>query len=48
VFVFALLRWVSGVPLLERGAQRRWGDRPDYVAYRDRTPVFFPRPPSGR
>lgn len=47
VFVFVLLRWISGVPLLERRADRRWGDRPDYVAYRDHTPVFFPRPPRG-
>lgn len=36
-----LLRFVSGVPLLEK---RHVGD-PDWEAYRGRTPVFFPAPP---
>jgi steroid 5-alpha reductase family enzyme len=36
---------VSGVPLLERRADRRWGDDPSYRAYRDATPVLVPRPP---
>ncbi len=28
---------VSGIPLLEKRADERWGDRADYRAYRDRT-----------
>lgn len=42
VFVFLLLTRVSGVPLLERKADKRWGDDPDYIAYRDSTPVLVP------
>ncbi len=45
VFVFLLLTRISGVPMLERSAARRWGDDPSYRAYRDTTPVLFPRPP---
>jgi steroid 5-alpha reductase family enzyme len=32
-------------PLLEVRADKKWGDDPDYRAYRERTPVLFPRPP---
>ena len=44
-FVALLLTKVSGVPLLERRADRRWGDDPFYREYRDATPVLVPRPP---
>ncbi len=43
LFVFLLLTRVSGVPLLERKAERRWGDDPDWQAYRANTPVLVPR-----
>ena len=42
VFVFLLLTRVSGIPLLEKRADARWGDDPDYVAYKARTPVLVP------
>ncbi len=45
VFVFVLLSYVSGVPLLERRGKAAWGDDPDYQAYLARTPVLIPRPP---
>lgn len=45
LFVYLLLTRVSGVPLLEAQARERWGDDPDYRAYRDSTPVLWPRPP---
>lgn len=45
LFVFVLLHYVSGVPLLERRAQRRWGADPSYQAYKAATPVLVPRPP---
>jgi steroid 5-alpha reductase family enzyme len=48
VFVFLLLTRVSGVPLLEARARKRWGDDPRYRAYRARTPVLVPRPPRAR
>lgn len=36
---------VSGVPLLDARAKRRWGDDPDYASYRQRTPMLVPLPP---
>lgn len=42
LFVTLLLTRVSGIPLLEARADARWGERPDYVAYRERTPVLIP------
>ena len=45
VFVFLLLTRVSGVPLLEKKADEKWGGQQDYEAYKRRTPVLVPRPP---
>lgn len=45
LFVYFLLTRVSGIPMLESRADERWGDDPDYQAYKKRTPVLFPRPP---
>ncbi|WP_345438602.1 DUF1295 domain-containing protein [Microbacterium gilvum] len=42
VFVFLLLTRVSGIPLLEKRAEARWGDDPEYADYRRRTPVLVP------
>lgn len=42
VFVYVLLTRVSGVPLLERKADARWGGEAEYEAYKARTPVLFP------
>ena len=46
-FVILLLTRVSGVPLLEKRADEKWGGREDYEAYKRRTPVLIPRPPAG-
>lgn len=43
MFVILLLTRVSGIPLLEAKAQRRWGGQDDYEAYTSRTPVLIPR-----
>ena len=43
VFVWLLLTRVSGIPLLEAQADRRWGADPAYRAYKARTPVLVPR-----
>ncbi len=45
VFVTLLLTRVSGIPLLDRLAQERWGEDPDYQAYTARTSKLVPRPP---
>jgi steroid 5-alpha reductase family enzyme len=44
VFVTLLLTRVSGVPLLEKRADEKWGGQEDYEAYKERTPVLIPRP----
>ena len=45
VFVALLLLRVSGVPMLEKAADEKWGGQADYEAYKARTPVLVPRPP---
>ena len=45
LFVFTLLTRVSGLPMLERRADKRWGGQADYEAYKAATPVLIPRPP---
>ncbi|MEM9656608.1 MAG: DUF1295 domain-containing protein, partial [Actinomycetota bacterium] len=45
VFVYVLLNRISGVPLLERKADRKWGGQEDYETFKANTPVFFLRPP---
>lgn len=45
VFVILLLTRVSGIPMLEARADKRWGDEPTYQAYKARTSVLIPRPP---
>ena len=45
VFVFILLNYVSGVRMLEVSADKRWGDDPEYQAYKARTSVLIPLPP---
>jgi steroid 5-alpha reductase family enzyme len=43
VFVTLLLARVSGVPLLEKKAVKKWGGQADYEAYKKNTPVLIPR-----
>jgi steroid 5-alpha reductase family enzyme len=47
VFVTLLLTRISGVPILERRADEKWGGQEDYEAYKEHTPVLIPRPPTG-
>ena len=42
-FVWLLLTRVSGIPLLEAQADRKWGGDPAYRAYKARTPALVPR-----
>ena len=43
VFVTVLLTKVSGIPILERRADEKWGRQDDYESYKKRTPILFPR-----
>ena len=45
LFVTLLLTRVSGIPMLEKRADDRWGSDPDYRRYKEQTPVLIPRPP---
>jgi steroid 5-alpha reductase family enzyme len=48
VFVFVLLTRVSGIPLLEKKADRTWGGQAEYERYKAQTPVLVLRPPRRR
>jgi steroid 5-alpha reductase family enzyme len=48
IFVTLLLTQISGVPMLEKRADEKWGGQEDYEAYKARTPVLIPRPPKDR
>lgn len=43
VFVWMLLMKVSGAPMLEAKADRRWGGEPSYEEYKNKTPLLVPR-----
>ena len=40
--IFVLLK-VSGVPLSENKYDKKYGDRKDYKAWKENTPMFFPK-----
>jgi steroid 5-alpha reductase family enzyme len=43
LFVTLLLTRVSGVPLLEKKADKKWGGQKNYETYKKNTPVLIPR-----
>ena len=45
VFITLLLLFVSGIPLLERSAEAKYGHDPSYREYRRRTSILVPLPP---
>ncbi len=42
--IAVLLLFVSGVPLLEKSADKRWGTLPEYRAYKAKTRMLIPIP----
>ncbi|XP_053313725.1 uncharacterized protein LOC128475277 [Spea bombifrons] len=42
LFVWFLLNYVSGIPILERQAMKRWGNDPAFQDYINQTPVLWP------
>lgn len=44
VFITALLLFVSGIPILEKTADTRWGKNPAYRNYKNRTSLLIPLP----
>jgi steroid 5-alpha reductase family enzyme len=47
IFITILLTRISGVPMLEKRADEKWGGQTDYEAYKARTSVLVPMPPKG-
>jgi len=45
IFVTFLLTKVSGIPMLERIADKKWADDPEYQSYKSRTPALIMKPP---
>jgi steroid 5-alpha reductase family enzyme len=45
LFVTLLLTRVSGIPLLEKRSDEKWGGTEEYDEYKARTPMLVPRPP---
>jgi len=43
LFVTLLLTRVSGVPMLEQKADKKWGGQADYEEYKKNTPVLIPK-----
>lgn len=48
IFVFCLLNFVSGVPLLEKRSDEKWGGQPDYEEYKATTSTFVILPKRGQ
>lgn len=44
LFIGTLLLFVSGVPPLEKSADKKWGDKPAYKAYKAKTRLLIPLP----
>jgi len=48
IFITILLTRVSGVPMLEKRADEKWGGQADYEDYKATTSVLIPLPPKGK
>lgn len=42
-FIIILLLFVSGIPLLEKAADKKWGKDKEYQNYKKRTPTLLPK-----
>ena len=45
VWVIIQLAVISGIPMLEKKADKRWGGQEDYERYKKNTPILIPSPP---
>lgn len=48
LFTYLLLRYASGVPPLEKSAEKKWGNEEDWARYRDSTGVLIPEVGKGK
>ena len=42
VLIYVLLRYISGVNMLEERADKKWGRDSEYETDKLKTPIFFP------
>jgi len=45
LLIYSLLRYISGVPLLEKYADNKWGHLDSYNKYKKQVPILFPKLP---
>ena len=43
IFVFVLLRFLTGVPQLEVRGDEKWGKQKEYINYKKETGIIFPK-----
>jgi len=48
IFIVLLLTRISGIPMLERRADQKWGGEAEYESYKTRTSVLIPLPPKAK
>ena len=41
-FIIILLLFISGIPILEKSADKKWGNEPKYQAYKEQTSMLIP------
>lgn len=42
VFISIVIIFITGLPMLEKGADKKWGDNKDYIDYKKRTSILIP------
>lgn len=42
LYIYSLLLFVSGIPLLEKSGDKKWGNKKEYQAYKKSVPVLLP------
>ena len=43
LFIFVLIKFVSGVPLLEKSADAKWGQNSEYATYKSKSGIILPK-----
>lgn len=43
MYIIVLLLFVSGIPILEKSADKKWGSNKDYSQYKKHVPLLIPR-----
>lgn len=44
MYITLLIVFISGIPLLEKGADAKWGNNPKYRQYKNKTSILLPLP----